>query len=174
MKDQRDIAIKHIGEDGLRALDNEGLVIVARDERDNIIAQLGSVSAENTTLKVQAKNNNKSDMIKRIATTLQTDEAGILNKIQQMQNALKSITSMPIGEAIEKKSIIAAKEAINDTTNITPPVIKERRTSVYVPPKTTISTNKRIVRMDREVPNVVTKKSPIPRTSTQIGNIKNH
>lgn len=174
MKDQRDAAIKHIGEDGIRALNNDGLIVVARDERDNIVAQLGSISVENTILKTQIKNNNKSDIIKKITAALQADETDILSKIQQMQNALKSITSMPVGEAIEKKSIVAAKEAINDTTVITSPVIKERRTSVYVPPKTTISTNKRIVRMNREVPNVVTKKSPTPRTSTQIGNIKNH
>lgn len=142
MKNRRIQSTQLIGEDNLKKLDEAGLVIVEREERDLLQSQLDGVV---TQLDGLTNKEDKTELINSITKLLSVKEKDICSKIRQLQQALKPFAALANKVPPDYTLVLNAKNVLGESIDVTGETIvkQNRRESIYVPQATTISSNKK-------------------------------
>jgi hypothetical protein len=142
MKNQRQEAIRIISEDQLNKLDEAGLVIVSRDERDQIISKLSSPAKA-----IPEPKDKEPSLNDELSKVLGVTQEHFLSKIRQLQVALRPFASLSNRVPPDYAHVLNARIALGEKVDIpvkNPNVIPARRDSVYIPPARSIATKKDI------------------------------
>ena len=160
MQDKRQLTTHIIGEDNLKKLDEANLVVVLRDERDQLQTTINTLTSKIETLEAK---DDKTALISEITKVLETSEEHIVSKIHQLRQALRPFAALSNKVPPDYSLVINARVVLGDKSEIVVTeqnVKNERRESVYIPKGRSISTNKNIggpVLRRAPVPTVVVK-----------------